>query len=88
MFLIHFGCDPEWVLNLGMLEFNALAETAMRLHYQQQLNDTYQARLAAQDDGKQFKKHMEGLKRLCQSGSDKPNGDTLKSDLSQLGVMK
>lgn len=84
MFLIRFGCDPEWVLNLDMLAFNQLAETAMRLHHKQQLDETYQARLAAQDDGKVYKKHMDGLQKLCRTGSAEPDGDTLISDLSRL----
>ncbi len=81
------GRDPEWVLNLDILAFGQLAEIEMRLHYQQQLDDTYHARLAAQDDGKLYKKHMEGLQRLCRTGSDMPGGDELIADLSKMGSM-
>lgn len=71
-----------------MLEFNTLTEIAMRQHYRQQFDDTFHARLAAQDDGKLYKQHMTSLQKLANSGSDAANGDDLISDLSQMGVMK
>ena len=87
MFLIRYGCDPEWMLDLDMLAFNSLVETAMRLHSQQLLDDAYTARLVAHDDGKVFKEHIDSLKKLA-GVNEKQDGNALVSDLSRAGNLR
>lgn len=86
MFLIHYGCDPEWLLNLDMLAFSSLSDTAMRLHNQDQLESAYRDRLIAHDEGKGFTKYLKGLQKAAgQSGA---TGEDLASDLTRMGAMK
>ena len=87
MFLVHYGCDPEWLLNLDMLAFSSLSDTAMRLHSQEQFESAYRDRLIAHDEGKNFTKYLKGLQKLIGGGSG-PDGDDLASDLTRMGAMK
>lgn len=86
MFLIGYGCDPDWLLNLDMLAFSSLADTAMRLHSQEQVETAYRDRLVAHDEGKGFKKYLKRLQK--QAGTGGSDGDSLVSDLTAAGVMK
>ena len=85
MFLIRFGCDPNWLLDLDMLAFSSLSDTAMRLDAQQQVDVAYRDRLVAHDDGKGFSKYLKGLQK--QAGKNGSDGDDLISDLTQMGAM-
>lgn len=86
MFLVRFGCDPDWLLDLDMLAFSSLSDTAMRLHFQKQAEETYRDRLIAHDDGKEFGRYLKRLQK--QAGKGVADGDDLISDLTQLGAMK
>jgi hypothetical protein len=90
VFLIHFGCDPNWLLTLDMLAFSSLSETAMRLDAQKQVDVAYQNRLVAHDDGKGFSKYLKDLQKRTTSGPGgaSPDGDDLVSDLTQLGAIR
>ena len=69
-----------------MLAFSSLADTAMRLHSQEQVEIAYRDRIVQHDEGAGFKKYVKSLeKKAGTSGSD---GDNLISDLGALGVMK
>ena len=85
MFLIRFGCDPNWLLDLDMLAFSSLSDTAMRLDAQKQADVAYQDRLVAHDDGKGFSKYLKSLQK--QAGKNSSDGDDLISDLTQMGAM-
>lgn len=85
MFLVRFGCNPEWLLDLDMLAFSSLSETAMRLDFQHQADTSYRDRIVAHDDGKGFSKYLKGLQK--NAGKQGPDGDNLISDLSQMGAM-
>ena len=85
MFLIHFGCDPDWLLDLDMLAFSSLSDTAMRLDAQQQVEVAYKDRLVAHDDGKGFGTYLKKLQK--QAGRSGTDGDDLISDLTQMGAM-
>jgi hypothetical protein len=86
VFLVHYGCDPEWLLNLDVLAFSSLSDTAMRLHNQEQFESAYRDRLIAHDEGKGFKKYMKELQKHL--GTDSNDGDALAADLSRAGNLK
>jgi hypothetical protein len=73
-------------LNLDMLAFASLSDTAMRLHSREQFETSFRERLVAHDDGKEFQRHMKRLQKMAGSGGS--DGDNLISDLTQLGAMK
>lgn len=84
MFLIHYGCDPEWVLDLDMLAFNALVETAMKLEAKQRYDTAIRDRMIAHDDGKGFKNYLKELSKDADI-STTGNADDLVADLSRAG---
>lgn len=87
MFLVHFGCDPEWLLNLDMLAFSSLSDSAMRLHFQQQAEDAYRGRMVAQDDAKVFTKYLKELHKGAGSTGG-PDGDAMVTDLKSTGAIR
>ena len=90
MFLIHYGCDPEWLLEMDMLAFDALAEIAMKLEAQQRIDDTYQGRLVAHDaDGNKVEAYIKNLQKITGIPSAaRKDGDDLVKDLGKIGMMK
>ena len=87
MFLIRFGCDPNWLLDLDMLAFSSLSETAMRLDFQQQADTAYRDRIVAHDDGKGFSTYLKKLQKQA-GGTTGADGDDLISDLSATGAVR
>lgn len=74
MFLISFGCDPEWLLDMPLDSFDAIYETAMRQTALQRADRIYEDRMVAHDgDGKAVTKHVRRLQKAAgvqQSGDD------------------
>lgn len=68
--MIAFGCDPEWLFDLDMLSFEALAQSMARIKAQDNYSDFTEAALAAQGDEKGIKKHSKALKKDMRSLSD------------------
>ena len=87
MFLVRFGCNPEWLLDLDMLAFSSLSETAMRLDFQQQADTAYRDRTVAHADIKDFTKYLKGLQKNA-GGATGADGDDLISDLSATGATR
>ena len=84
VFLIGYGCDPDWLLNLDMLAFSSLADTAMRLHSQEQVETAYRDRLVAHDEGKGFKSYLKKMQKMA--GTSTSDGDSLVADLGATGA--
>lgn len=82
------------MLNLDILAFNQLAETAMRLHYRERLEAAVEARMIQHDlkqtkkdqkGGKGYSKHVATLARLAGGEAVEPGGDDLQAALSTGG---
>ena len=77
-------------MNLDMLAFSSLADSAMRIRTKQRIEDTYRDRMVAHDpDGKKVLEYVKGLEKsaglLSRPSKD---GDDLIKDLGKLGVLK
>lgn len=87
MWLIRFGCDPEWMADLDLHSFNALVESAMRITYAERIEEANATRLAFHADAKVYGKQVKIWEKL--SGEEK-KGDANDFDaaLRGLGMMK
>ncbi len=83
MFLIKFGCDPDWVLDLDFPAFDALVETAMRYDLNQRATTMQEGRMVAHDgDGKACTAHIKELRKAGGTNQAK-TGSQLVADLAK-----